>query len=299
MNKRLQKPVQNWEFRTPIWLGLFGGKDAKIKVMLKEVEKKSAPKQAPAKREEVKKEEKPATKQQPAEQVQVQEQEQPKQIDKAVIDRKCKLAVDYVSDMLVKMGLDEVKVEANLEDDHLTMVLVGNGVGILIGRRGETLDAIQYLAGLVANKGGDCYLKVTVDSNDYREKRKQTLEALAVKVAKSVVSSGRSKTLEAMNPYERRIIHSAVQTIEGATSKSVGVDPYRKVVISSLNPVKKKNSYSGKGGRDKFSKGDRSKRPYRDKKERKPEYIPDPNAKKIEKSEVEMQEAPLFSKIEL
>ena len=219
--------------------------------------------------------------------------------EKKVDNNKVTLAVEYVKDMLEKMGLKEVVVDHKVEDGVLVLNVNGPGVGILIGRRGETLDAIQYLTGLVANKGGGDYLKVTVDSGNYREKRKATLEALAVKIANNAVKSGRSTTLEAMNPYERRIIHSAVQTVEGATSKSVGEDPYRKVVISSTNPVKKQSRGGGRrngnGGKNGGRRGN-----YRDRREKAPAYVPDPNAEiKVEKSVFETVDAPLYSKIDI
>ena len=111
-----------------------------------------------------------------------------------------------------------------------------NSNGTIIGRRGETLDAIQYLCSIIANKGDKDYFRITIDCLGYRSKRKETLEQLAVKVAKSVLRTGRSQPLEPMNPYERRVIHSAISEIEGVSSRSVGEEPYRKIIISSNNP---------------------------------------------------------------
>lgn len=227
---------------------------------------------------------------------------------------KSDLAIGYVKEMLQKMGLSDVVLDSEETENALVINLNGPGVGILIGRRGETLDAIQYLTGLVANKGGGDYLKVTVDSGDYREKRKATLEALAGKIANTAVKTGRSTTLEAMNPYERRIIHSAVQSVEGACSKSVGEDPYRKVVISSLNPVKRqprsgsdrpktpsKGGYNRGGDRPRSGGRDGARGGYgKGVRERAPEYVPDPNAEiKVEKSVFETTDAPLYSKIDI
>ena len=111
-----------------------------------------------------------------------------------------------------------------------------NNNGTIIGRRGETLDAIQYLCSIIANKGDKDYYRITIDCLGYRSKRKETLEQLAAKVAKSVLRTGRSQPLEPMNPYERRVIHSAISNIEGVSSRSVGEEPYRKIIISSNNP---------------------------------------------------------------
>ena len=131
--------------------------------------------------------------------------------------------------------------------------------GTIIGRRGETLDSIQYLASVIANKGLEEYSRLTLDSSGYRAKRRKTLEQLAEKIAKNVLRSGRSTTLEPMNPYERRIIHSKIAEIEGVSSRSVGEDPYRRVVISSVNGKRERRNGSYHG-----SKGGR--KPYRDQK---------------------------------
>ena len=128
--------------------------------------------------------------------------------------------------------------------------------GTIIGRRGETLDALQYLCSIIANKGDKDYFRITIDCLGYRKKRKETLEHLAAKVAKSVLRTGRSQPLEPMNPYERRVIHSAVSAIEGVTSRSVGEEPYRKIIISSTNP-RPNNRRRGGGRNDRSDRGDR------------------------------------------
>jgi len=266
----------------------FGGSDAKVKVSFDDGKPEPAPK----------KETKPQAKAQPKAKAAPKAEVKAKEIK--ADNAKVKMAVDYIKDMLQKMGLKDVNVDYTVNDGTLSVNLNGPGVGILIGRRGETLDAVQYLTGLVANKGGGDYLKVTVDSGNYREKRKATLEALAVKIANNAVKTGRSTTLEAMNPYERRIIHSAVQTVEGATSKSVGEDPYRKVVISSLNPVKKQSRNNGGRRSGGNGRGGRRNGGYRDRREKAPAYVPDPNAEiKVEKSVFETADAPLYSKIDI
>ncbi len=145
---------------------------------------------------------------------------------------KSQCAYDYIKSILDKM---EINSDGTIEETENGAVLNfdGDGSGTIIGRRGETLDALQYLASMICNKGDKEYYRITLDSCNYREKRKKTLEELATKIAKSVLKSGRSSTLEPMNPYERRIIHSAVAEIQGVSSRSVGEEPNRKVIISS------------------------------------------------------------------
>ena len=158
---------------------------------------------------------------------------------------KADIARDYLDGILKKMGLN-VEIEATDGDESIVLALKGEGLGVVIGRRGETLDALQYLSSLVANREGGTYKRVSIDIGDYRQKREETLEALARKLAAQAVRTGRSVTLEPMNPYERRVIHSAVQEIEGATSRSIGEEPNRRVIISSTTAPKK--PYNGKRG---------------------------------------------------
>lgn len=168
-------------------------------------------------------------------------------------------AGSYIKGILKNMNIDsDVTVTEN--EDGAVIDIVGDTTGAVIGRRGETLDAIQYLASMAANRGDKEYYRITVDCCGYREKRKAILEELAEKIAKTVIRTGRTSSLEPMNPYERRIIHSAVANIEGVTSKSVGDEPFRKVVISSTNPRHHDNRRGGYNG---GYKGDR--KPRRDK----------------------------------
>lgn len=143
-------------------------------------------------------------------------------------------AVDFVNTLVKNMELKvDVKTE-KINDKDLKISLEGESAGMLIGHHGETLDALQYLANLTANKGDDDrddYTKITVDIENYRAKREETLRTLARRMAARVKKNGRSMTLEPMNPYERRIIHSEVQDIEGVSTYSVGSDDNRKIVI--------------------------------------------------------------------
>jgi len=142
-------------------------------------------------------------------------------------------AVDFVKKMISDMDLDvKVTAESSDDDKEIKIVLEGESAGMLIGHHGETLDALQYLASLTANKDdSEGYTRVTIDIENYRSKREDTLRTLARRMASRVKKSGRNMTLEPMNPYERRIIHSEVQNIEGVSTYSVGADDNRKIVI--------------------------------------------------------------------
>ena len=131
---------------------------------------------------------------------------------------------------------DKLKVNADLEvqeDENSVLLKVkGKDIGIIIGRRGETLDSLQYLSSLVVNKGNDNYKRVVIDIENYRQKREETLVRLANKLADKVVKYRKDVTLESMNPYERRIIHSTLQNNKNIRTYSVGEEPNRKVVIT-------------------------------------------------------------------
>jgi len=170
--------------------------------------------------------------------------------DESLVNPKVKLAKDYITSILRAMDVDvEFKVYQN--ETGAVINIESNNNGTIIGRRGETLDAIQYLCSIIANKGDKDYYRITIDCLGYRSKRKDTLEQLAAKVAKSVLRTGRSQPLEPMNPYERRVIHSAISNIEGVSSRSVGEEPYRKIIISSNNPRSggRRDNRRGNGGR--------------------------------------------------
>lgn len=162
----------------------------------------------------------------------------------------------YVERILRIMGIEDVKVNPKYYEDNVCLQLTGTGLGVIIGRRGETLDSIQYLSSLVANRGEGDYIRINIDSGNYREKRERTLEALARKLANTAVRTGKSTTLEPMNPYERRVIHGAVSRVKGATSSSVGVDPNRRVVISAVDAPPPRRSGEG-GGRSGGGRGPR------------------------------------------
>lgn len=156
-------------------------------------------------------------------------------VDESLEHPKVKLAKDYITSIFSAMDI-EVKYSVYQNETGAVINVESSNNGTVIGRRGETLDAIQYLCSIIANKGDKDYFRITIDCLGYRSKRKDTLEQLAAKVAKSVLRTGRSQPLEPMNPYERRVIHSAISKIDGVSSRSVGEEPYRKIIVSSNNP---------------------------------------------------------------
>ena len=165
-------------------------------------------------------------------------------------------AVDYLRTILGQMGVTDVTFTVKEEENGALISISGENVGFIIGHRGETLDALQYLAGLVSNHVENSYYSVTLDIGNYREKRRETLEVLGRKIAAKAVRTGRNTSLEPMNPYERRIIHTAVQTVEGAKSWSEGEDLGRHVVIGPIEGERpqpqrrpKGRRPDGKGGR--------------------------------------------------
>ena len=208
-------------------------------------------------------------------------------------------AAAYLKSVLSEMGLPEATVEVHPVEAGAELVLGGDDIGFIIGHRGETLDALQYLASLVANHVDGSYFRITLDVGNYREKRKETLESLGKKMAARAVKTGRNSSLEPMNPYERRIIHTAVQTVAGAKSWSEGVDQGRHVVIGpegGERPQPRRNDRRG-GGRNGGSRGgrggynDRNRRPRNDR----PRVNPAPRA---EGPKTDDPNTPIYGRIE-
>ncbi len=142
-------------------------------------------------------------------------------------------AKEFLSEVFDAMGMEvALKTSYDEQERELTIEMSGDNMGVLIGKRGQTLDALQYLVSLVVNKKTEGYLRVKLDTENYRERRKETLETLAKNIAYKVKRTRRSVSLEPMNPYERRIIHSALQGDKYVVTRSEGEDPYRHVVIS-------------------------------------------------------------------
>ena len=141
---------------------------------------------------------------------------------------------EFLSDVFKTMSLEvEIDLEYNKEENLMNINLKGPEMGVLIGKRGQTLDSLQYLVSLVANKNKEeSYIRVKLDTENYRERRKETLENLAKNIAYKVKRTKRPVSLEPMNPYERRIIHSALQNDKYVTTHSEGDEPFRRVVVT-------------------------------------------------------------------
>ena len=165
------------------------------------------------------------------------------------------IAKAYLADVLTKLGVTNVVIEATETEDGAEFDVNGDDIGFIIGHRGETLDALQYLTGLVVNHIHDEYFRVIINIGNYREKREKTLEVLGRKLAFRACKTGEKVSLEPMNPYESRIIHTAVQKVRGATSWSEGENLQRHVVIG---PDRKKQSYGNRNGRYNSGYGNRN-----------------------------------------
>ena len=167
----------------------------------------------------------------------------------------------YIRSILKGLGITECEVTFAVEEEGIAIELdCGEDYGVVIGRRGETLDAIQYLVRLYMNKGKENYKRVSINIGNYREKRAETLRELAKRNAAKVLRNGRNAVLDPMTPYERRIIHPAIQEIEGVESHSVGSDSERKVVITLAEGVKPTNPdrrYNNRGGKSGYNRGNR------------------------------------------
>ena len=216
-------------------LGIFGGSQAQVRVYVERPDKpakknknkqnkKADAQKADNKKTAVKKEEKPAVK--------VKEEPGIEAVDQSQIpaDSKTGKAIAYLNAILKNLDCENVAIKAEVRENSALIILEGEGLGVIIGHRGETLDALQHLVSLAANNSGG-YFKVTLNIGDYREKREQTLISLAQRVAEQVKRTGRNRALEPMSAYERRIIHTAVQEIDGVNSASVGEGSSRRVII--------------------------------------------------------------------
>lgn len=157
-----------------------------------------------------------------------------------------KTAEDFLSKVCDKMGIDaKFEISCVSEDCRIDINIVGNDMGLLIGKRGQTLDSLQYLTSLVVNKESGTYYKVKLDTENYRARRKETLENLARNISSKVKKTKKSVALEPMNPYERRIIHSALQNDKYVETYSEGEEPNRKVVVAMK---KEYRNYNGNRG---------------------------------------------------
>ena len=211
------------------FLGI-GAKQAVITAWSKSEEKKVAKKKAEPKKEEVKE-----VKEAPVVEAveEVIEEVVEKEETLAEIEPQTKEACEkFLYDVLKTMNM-EVKITSEVDKDgSLSINMEGENMGILIGKRGQTLDSLQYLTNRVANKMQEGYVRVKLDTENYRQRRKDTLENLAKNIAHKVKRTKKAVSLEPMNPYERRIIHSALQGDKYVSTHSEGDEPYRRVVVT-------------------------------------------------------------------
>ena len=218
-------------------LGLFGGSQAEVKAYIEIEEKLEKPskkeknkKEKPVKNEKIKKEPAKAEAKPVKASKQNDDYGEPVAANDVAPNTPAGKAVAYIKPILSAMNCGEPEIKVASRDGASLIIIDGDDLSILIGHRGETLDSLQYLAGLAANTGGG-YYKVSLNIGDYRQKREETLKTLAARICDQVLKSGKCRTLEPMNPYERRIIHTTVQTIDGVTSASFGEGVDRRVVI--------------------------------------------------------------------
>lgn len=151
-------------------------------------------------------------------------------VNVSVIKDQIEETEQFIKDVAKQMNV-AIDLKTTVEDQHVTFEMSGEKIALLIGKRGQTLNALQYLVQLVINKGGKKYYHVTLDAEGYRERRKQTLESLAHKMAQRARRLNRKVTLEPMPPYERKIIHQALQNEKDISTYSDGVEPHRHIVI--------------------------------------------------------------------
>lgn len=209
--------------------------EVKKEVPKKEVEKKEHVKKEHVKKEHVKKEE--PVKKHHAEKVNVEEQKEEDPVKEPQVlgkveDSTIKACEIFLQDVLKAMGM-EVKITSSIDSEGaLNINMEGDNMGILIGKRGQTLDSLQYLTNRIANKNQEEYVRIKLDTENYRQRREETLVNLAKNIAYKVKRTKKPVSLEPMNPYERRVIHSALQGDKYVSTHSEGEEPYRRVVVT-------------------------------------------------------------------
>ena len=217
------------------------------KVNEKPVEKPVAlqPKKEPVKeiKEEVKQEADPI-KEKP---IKAEEPKKEEKAEKKPIHIDTEPVKEFLNKMFAAMDMEvHIEVSANPKEHEMTIELEGDEMGVLIGKRGQTLDSLQYLASLVVNKNSEDYIRVKVDTENYRERRRATLENLAKNISHKVKRTRKPVSLEPMNPYERRVIHSALQNDKFVCTHSEGEEPYRRVVVTLKEGVRLDDHYNGR-----------------------------------------------------
>ncbi len=241
-------------------LGLFGGAPAKARAWyddgVKEKPVKNDNKKKPAKKQNNNKQQPKAQQNKKAnapKQIKPAEPKQAAKPEKKDFPKSVDLeyAKAYLLEIVKGLNIDDASVEASYSEGVITLDLSCEDYGIVIGRRGDTLDSIQYLLSLAMKKHEGAYVRVSVNVGNYREKRNETLRNLAKKNSAYVLRTGRRYTFEPMNPYERRVIHTAVQEIEGVESRSIGYDQERRVVIEpvggAVNSPRREGSRNSRG----------------------------------------------------
>lgn len=222
--------------------------EAKAKKAAKKLQPKPAPQKEVKPKAELQPEIKPEIKEEPKAETVVETAEEENQSERANLtdedkDAIIKVAVDFLKEVLGAINMN-IEFDAHFADNKQIIIdMKGEDMGAIIGKRGQTLDSLQYLTNLVVNRGEYPYMNVTLDTEGYRARRKETLEHLAFNLAKKAKHNRRNVNLEPMNPYERRIIHATLQNDRYVTTHSEGVEPYRYVVIAL------KNNYSSRKNR--------------------------------------------------
>lgn len=217
---RDQAEVEVLEESKPSLLGLFGGRDAKVRVTVKE-----AGPEAPAA---------PEAEEAPVEKTEAAPQEDAKAPADREEERQAAAAAAkaFLEEIFRAMGMDLlIEKFISRKDEEIILKIHGDGIGVLIGKHGQTLDALQYLTNLAGNRGRKNWNRIILDAENYRERRRETLERLARNLADRVKRTRKKAMLEPMNPYERKIVHMSLQNDPAVTTYSEGEEPYRKVVI--------------------------------------------------------------------
>ena len=251
------------------FLGFIGKHDARIRVRIKEVKSSSMPlkkevrQEKPAKvkdHTEARAEEKHVTEVHRKPKKKFDENDKGEPVSSERQEKAKADAVKFLTDVFKAMNLEaSINVEFDSAENELTIDVKAEDMGVLIGKRGQTLDSLQYIVSLAINKDCSEYVKVKLDSENYRVRRKETLENLAKNIASKVKRTGKAVSLEPMNSFERRIIHSALQGDSDCETYSEGADPYRKVVVKPKNEGKSYyNSRYNKG----YSKKPYGRKPY-------------------------------------
>ncbi len=247
-------------------LGLFGGSKAQVRVFVEVPDPK--PQKAPkAKKAVGKKAQKPIKKDKKTEAADnltpvVSTKEVP--AEEVDANSPAGKGVKYLKTIIDKLGCENIKITVSDIEGGSQITLTGDGLGVVIGHRGETLDALQYLVSLASNAGVGGYYRIVLNTGDFRQKREQTLIALAKRMSEQSIRSGKCRTLEPMNPYERRIIHTTVQGIEGVTSTSFGEGNNRRVVIAPEGKEPRpRNDYRGSRGGRNYNRAPRRREDYK------------------------------------